>query len=62
MIMAGSITADWKSQLGKFASNLNGGWTLTFDDAGAENLDKVLPSLEAKLTFLKLAAGVRIRL
>lgn len=62
LIMAGALSADWKSQLGTYPSNLNAGWTLNFTDASAESLDGILPALEAKLTFIRLAAGVHIRI
>jgi opacity protein-like surface antigen len=62
LIMAGSIAADWKSQPGKYASNLNAGWTLTYEGASTGNFDSILPTLDAKLTFFRLAAGVHIRI
>lgn len=61
-IAAGKISAAWEAQTGKLASNLNAGWNLEFDSDAADDLSETISSLEANLSFLKLAAGFRIRL
>ncbi len=60
--LAGKISSAWEIVPGTYPCNVNTGWQLNVTAEQAEGMADDLAPLEAKLSFFKIGAGVRIRI
>jgi opacity protein-like surface antigen len=55
------VEEPWVLQAGKYTSNLNSGWTLTLDQEDIDELQAEITPFSLNPSFLKIAAGIKIR-
>jgi hypothetical protein len=56
----GATEAPWMLQAGTYTSNIQEGWTLTLTQAEVEQLEQAISPLNVKLSFFKIALGLKI--